>query len=180
MAKKYFVWKDPACNGKDIEWIELNGRAFYDLLKQPGNKDRRFVRLGNDVCPDADVIFMEATEIQYLEWRKEQNAHVYLSRNNAAYGVVSLDCPFGNQEGESLHDIIAGKNTKVEEAAVESLLCGYLRDVFGQLALDEQALLMDIYADEMTIAQVAREKGVSRQAVSKRVQKLVRKIQKFF
>ena len=37
MAKKYFIWKDPACNGMDIEWVELNGRAFYDLLKKPEN-----------------------------------------------------------------------------------------------------------------------------------------------
>ena len=43
MAKKYFIWKDPACNGMDIEWVELNGRAFYDLLKKPENGERRFI-----------------------------------------------------------------------------------------------------------------------------------------
>ena len=42
MATKYLVWKDPACQGKNIEWVELTGKEFYQLTAQPENKGRRF------------------------------------------------------------------------------------------------------------------------------------------
>jgi hypothetical protein len=61
MANKYFVWKDANCNGVNPEWIEMDGRTFYAFTKDPANKDRRFVRLGNEVCEEADIIYLEAT-----------------------------------------------------------------------------------------------------------------------
>ena len=46
MAKKYFIWKDPACNGMDIEWVELNGahcgtmKIFGENGLSPSNGQR--------------------------------------------------------------------------------------------------------------------------------------------
>ena len=74
MVKKFFVWKDPSCNGKDIEWLELTGKEFFSMLKQPENRNRKFIRFGNEICADADIIVLEATQQEYIAWRQEQNA----------------------------------------------------------------------------------------------------------
>ena len=58
MAKKYYAWKDPACGGVDIEWTELTGAEFYHMLKKEENRGRRFIRLGNDICPDDNTVII--------------------------------------------------------------------------------------------------------------------------
>ena len=65
MARKYFVWKDPACGGVNKVWVELSGREFYATMKLPENKRRHFIRMGNDICPEADIIYIEATKQEY-------------------------------------------------------------------------------------------------------------------
>lgn len=72
MANKYFVWKDANCKVVNPEWVEMDGRTFYAFTLDPANKDRRFVRLGNEVCEEADVIYIEATYEQYLKWHREE------------------------------------------------------------------------------------------------------------
>lgn len=83
MSKQYYVWKNLACGGIHVEWQKLTGREFYAMVKRQENRQRRFIRLTNDICEDADIIVIEATELQYQQWRKEQNAHNYLARQEA-------------------------------------------------------------------------------------------------
>lgn len=33
MANKYFIWKNPECNGNDHEWVEITGSQFFSLEK---------------------------------------------------------------------------------------------------------------------------------------------------
>lgn len=73
MARKYFIWKDPACAGKDVEWIEVSGREFLQLTRRKENLNRRFVKL-YPVVVDDDCYVMEATPAQYISWRKEHDA----------------------------------------------------------------------------------------------------------
>ena len=117
MAKKYFIWKDPACNGMDIEWVELNGRAFYDLLKKPENGERRFIRLGNDICPNADVIYIEATESQYQDWYTEYCRHKYLRTWGKGRTALSLDALLDEEGPCSLHELIADIGAEFEQIA---------------------------------------------------------------
>ena len=123
MAKKYFIWKDPACNGMDIEWVELNGRAFYDLLKKPENGERRFIRLGNDICPNADVIYIEATQTQYEDWYAEYCHHKYLRTWGKGRTALSLDALLDEEGPCSLHELIADIGAEFEEDIIREL-CG--------------------------------------------------------
>ena len=54
MSNKYLVWKDASCNGQNIEWIDMNGTDFFHFLNSDEGKDRYFILLDNDVCPDDD------------------------------------------------------------------------------------------------------------------------------
>lgn len=159
MAKKYFVWRDPACNGENVEWVELSGKEFYQMLKRRENKSRRFIRLGNDICTDADILFLETTEQQYIAWRREQNAHNYSMRNNATYRTISLDCPIGEQEDSSLYDITANVSIDVEEDAIKMRLCERLRNILTQFTQEEYELLVEIYAREKPRSRLRRREA---------------------
>jgi len=119
MAKKYFIWKDPACNGVDIEWVELNGKAFYDLLKKPESDGRRFIRLGNDICPSADVLYIEATEAQYKDWYAEYCRHKYLRFWSKGRSALSLDALLDEEGPCSLHELVADIGAEFEEDVLQ-------------------------------------------------------------
>ena len=65
MANIYLRWKNPDCNGKAIEWEEMSGKAFFAFLNSNSSEGRYFIKLNNDICFDANVVFIEATKAQY-------------------------------------------------------------------------------------------------------------------
>ena len=58
MSSQFYVWKDRNCNGIDPEWVQLTGREYFRFIKDPVNKGRCFVMLGNGGDSDAGVIYM--------------------------------------------------------------------------------------------------------------------------
>lgn len=77
MSRKYFVWKDPACGGVNIEWVELTGKEFHAMMELPENKKQRFVRLGNEDFQDTDIIIIEANQDVYRKWKNERKRQLY-------------------------------------------------------------------------------------------------------
>ena len=63
--------------------------------------------LNNDICKEADVIFIEATKEQYDDWYKEFCHHRYINRYLPEGGILSLDCPVDEEDGIYLHDLAA-------------------------------------------------------------------------
>ena len=180
MSRKYLVWKNPACNGKNVEWLELTGKEFCIMMTSSENKERRFIRLGNDICPEADIIFAEATEVQYKDWKQVQNAHAYLSKVNGTYETVSLDYPIGNTEAVSLYEIIADEASNVEQEATADLLKEKLRLGLKCLSREDVGILFELYVIGKSITQLSKERGVSHQAISKRVSRILSKLKKYF
>lgn len=179
MSKRYLIWKDPACNGRDIEWMELTGKEFLTLMRQAENKSRHFVRLGSEVF-DEEVLVVEATWEQYLEWRKDYDRHRYLTDGQHGHEEVSLDQPTAHDENTSLHDLIADHAAEVEREVTESLSLDRLRFCMGQFSETERKILLDFYSKRKTLAELARELDISHQAVSKRISSLISRLQKFF
>lgn len=70
MTKRYFVWKDANCNGKNIDWIEMKGKEFTLFKREPENNHRRFIRLGDPEL-DEEIIFIGATKQKYDEWNRD-------------------------------------------------------------------------------------------------------------
>lgn len=122
MAYKYLIWKQPACSTNHVEWTELSCREFFDLLKSAEGKNRYFVMLNNDICPEADVIFIEATKEQYQDWYADFYRHRYLSRFSSKHEMVSLDAGRYNEKDQLLHDIVADSRVDVEGTASKNIM----------------------------------------------------------
>lgn len=180
MSKRYFVWKDSACGGINIEWVELTSKEFISMARRPENKGRRFIRFGNEVSEDDDVIYMEATEPQYLRWRKEKNAQLYRRRVNSAYQTLSLDGPIAGSEDALLEDTVADTERDTEESAIRHLEVDRIREVLPRFTKEELWIIEAIYVEKRTATEVAAELGVSQPAVSKRAKRLLKRLKNYF
>lgn len=83
MAKQYYIKKDPAVSGPDVEWTAINGKEFYQFITSPAGRGRYFI--------DMDDFMIEANETEYAEWRKEKNHSDYLrSQENNEFANLHL------------------------------------------------------------------------------------------
>ena len=73
MASKYFVWKDPNCNGVNPEWIQITRNQFNLFVNEPMNIKRKFIKVPID--PDhksKGYYIMEATLDGFRKWDAER------------------------------------------------------------------------------------------------------------
>lgn len=180
MANKYYVWKDPNCGGQDIQWVELTGREFFALFKQPENKLRRFVRLGNEISDDEDMVYLEATEAQYIEWRNEKNARYYRAKQRDPYTNISIDMVVDKSEYILLAETIADAKSNTEDAAFASLQNETLHRILMQFTDKERYLITQIYFKNRAVGDLAIELGVAQSTVSMRLKRLLKRLKKFF
>ena len=178
MARKYFVWKDPAYDGVHKSWVELSGKEFYAMMKLPENKRRHFIRLGNDICPDADIIFIEATKQEYADWRRDQNASIYRARQRKEVSTLSLDCQV--RDADSLHETVGDDQVDVERAALSHIAHEQLEHALKSLTDDEIQLLTELYVRGRSESDIAREQNVHRSTVMRRVASVLSRLQNFF
>ena len=182
MANKYFVWKDANCNGVNPEWIEMDGRTFYAFTKEPANKDRRFVRLGNEICEEADIIYIEATIQQYVEWHKEECVKYrnQKDRKDHPYRLVSFQETAGEMNELTFDEVIADDNINVEEEVVSKLHCEYVRKIVMDLPLEERHIIEVMYYGPELISERAAAIifGIPRKTLNNRKIKIFEKIKK--
>jgi RNA polymerase sigma factor (sigma-70 family) len=180
MSSKYYIWKDPACAGVDIEWLEVSANEFFSLLKLPENKFRHFIRLSTDMDTDLDVIYIEATEVQFRDWQKDYNLSKYYSRLNRDIPVVSIDCPVQNPEDDPLYEIIPDEEVDVEKAALSHLAHEKLEKALRGLSAEDVTLLAEFYLREKNADEIAQERGVHRATIYRQIAGLLKRLQKFF
>lgn len=149
-------------------------------MKQPENRSRRFIRLGNDICPDADVIVLETTPEEYTAWKREQNAQDYLKRQRKGTLTASLDLAPQESELDSLYEAVADKQIDVERAALSHLAHETLEQALNSLSEKDAKLLVDIYIKGRSAADIAREEGVHRSTVTRRISAILKNLKKFF
>ena len=119
MSSTFLIWKDASCNGKNIEWVELTLPEFKQFKHSPESRGRYFIKLGNEVCPEADFVEIEATYEQYQNWRAEMRHHFYLQSVNPGYSEVSIDST-NEKSGLLWHEIIAAAGFTPEEITVDN------------------------------------------------------------
>ena len=103
----YLIKKNPTTRKEETEWLELSGKEFYALLQSKEGKGRYFIHLTDDVDYEAGEIYIEADQEEYKAWKKEQNAHQYLKRQQEKVEILSLDKlaeETGNGLGEPFKD----------------------------------------------------------------------------
>ena len=181
MAKRYFMWRNPMCEGRNPEWQEVSGNEFYRLIRKPENRGRRFIRLGNNLCPEDDVIYIEATPAEYADWHRSATSEAYRSKllRESGYAFVSIYESADNGK-EKILDALKDPKADVESEALSNIERAQLAVALMALDKDDLALLSEIYLNGKTMAEVARKEGVNRSSIKRRVDSIIKSLRKHF
>lgn len=121
-------------------------------------------------------MLMEVTEEEYKEYYRDKRRQKYIDERSKANGDISYNS-FDTDEllGE---DILVDKHTDVEAQVISKMTVQQLRQAFLLLSTDEIALLKLRYFKEYSEIKLSKYYGVSQQAISKRIKKILSKIKK--
>lgn len=166
MAKQYYIKKDPAVSGPDVEWTAINGKEFYQLITSPAGKGRYFI--------DMDEYMIESTEAEYKDWRKEKDHTDYLHEQEARVQMLPLyDGEVGGPGG-----LIPDLSVSTEEQAMAAIVRKALNEALN--SLDKESYMI---IDALILAQnrkserdLASEFGLSQKAINKRKQKILKNL----
>lgn len=176
--KIYLVKKNPAASGKDVEWMQMGGKAFYAFLKSPAAKGRYFIRLTDDISYECPEIFIEASYEEYRRWKNEYDAHQYLRAVERDYDTVSAD--MSTTADSSLIDTVADNGMTVEEKVIKSVELHCLHLFLDQLPEKEKRKVKILFLSEkpMTIRAAAKLLGISKSEMARQKKALLKELRK--
>lgn len=119
----------------------------------------------------------EVSKEQYFEYRKEQDQHNYLKKNEQEAVTLSLDAL--GTEGTSGDVFIADERVNIEEKVVHKLMLEKLKDAISKLSAEELLLIGLLYSQLKSERETALLLGISQKAVNKRKFKLLGQLKKF-
>lgn len=167
MAKQYFIKRDLDVENGDNTWTVLTFEEFQCFLKSPESVGRYFI--------DMDDIVIEASEEQYVEWRREKNHSDYLRSLEKGHEPLSLYAIAGT-DGVNGEETIPDSRVNVEDEALLSLEHKELYAALKELNATSYHLIQALYLAEkrLTERDLAREAGVSQKAINKRKNKILK------
>lgn len=145
----------------------------YGELKQLEQADKSYM---DKFFLPLHGMLMEVTEETYKEYYRDKRRQKYIDERSKANGDISYNS-FDTDEllGE---DILVDKHTDVETQVISKMTVQQLRQAFLLLSPDEIALLKLRYFKEYSEIKLSKYYGVSQQAISKRIKKILSKIKK--
>lgn len=178
MSNKYYlVWKDEKCNGKNPEWIYMNGKTFYRFLEKPENKHRFFITLDNRICEDADTIIIECTEEEYKRWRIEKHREEYLDKcknEYCSYSISTDTIPFV--------DRLVDESVNIEDDFIRVVKNQLLKEFLASLNKKEKDLINLLYVknDGLSELKISKKTGIPRKTLNDRKLKIREKLRNFY
>ena len=145
----------------------------YSELKQLDQADNSY--MAKFFLPLHGML-MEVTEETYKEYYRDKRRQKYIGERSKANGDISYNS-FDTDEllGE---DILVDKHIDVEAQVISKMTVEQLQKAFLLLSPDEIALLKFRYFKEYSEIKLSKFYGVSQQAISKRIKKILSKIKK--
>lgn len=166
-SKKYANNKCFVFSADDYEEITYT-ELCYRQEKDEGYKTKQFIPLHG--------MLLEVTQEQYREFYKEKRRQKYLTEQSIENKDVSIDVLLV----ESLSGINYFEDWRVDVAAEaeKNILLEKLKEAMHCLGDEEQLMIRGRYYDELTETELAGIYGISQQAVSKRLRKVLKKLRK--
>lgn len=119
----------------------------------------------------------EVPKEKYMEYKKEQDRHDYLRKNEQEATILSFDSLGENgRDGESF---LADTKVNVEEEVIHNIMLQKLSKALEKLTAEELLLIDRLYTQMKTEREIAEIMGISQKAVNKRKIKLLDKLKKF-
>lgn len=161
--------------------LEISGSEFYRIVSASDVENmepRYFIRLTDDIDYECPEIFVEVSENDYAEWKREYNLHLYRRKIKSCYAEVPFDDALlflyskGEEDPEAIPEKMAEKRENLNK----------LQIAFASLTDDEKELIWLLYLckEPLTETQVASVLHISQQAVNKRKQKILEKMKAFW
>lgn len=183
MANKYYIWKDPNCNGTNPEWIEISGEQFFALGENKTRK-RYFKRIDDGFEDGADVLIFETTYEEYKEWHKKQESKRRKKKSQEKYmpKFMSLEDSVSDTEF-TYSEIIPDISINIEDDVLSHVEYTMLQKIIASLSDEEKQIFKIIkQAMEKKISerQICREMGIEREQFRYKREKVFEKIKKSF
>lgn len=159
---KCFVFS--AVGYEEITYTELCHRCKQDKSYQ----SKQFIPLHG--------MLMEVTREQYRGFYKEQRRQKYLTEKSARNQDVSIDAMLTEELNGA--DFLADSTFDTAAIAEQNILLERLQEAVKHLTEEEQLMIHRRYYDELTEVELAEIYGVSQQAVSKRLKRILGKLRK--
>lgn len=178
--KRYFIWKDGKFNGEDTEWLEIGGQEFYELVNNPENSGRLFIHHKDYYDDEADEVYYEATEENYMRWdrkRKKEEYDLQIKLENPIE-VVSLDTILYYDD----NGIPVTLADEIPEPEPDPML-EQLKYVLDQLTEDEREIIDRYFLknpEKKSQRVIAEEMGISQQVFSYRLKIILKKMRGLF
>lgn len=150
--------------------------------------DNRTIRVprnhskSNPRCPilvekytyEADLMNMTLDE--YIEYRNSKcdGEPITLRSRAVVVNTPSLDTPLDGRNDTTLEDMIADEMVDMDFAIVQK----EINDTLKTLTTEEQKMIEEYYWHELTVEDIGNARGISRQAVSIRLIKILDKAKK--
>lgn len=104
----------------------------------------------------------EVSKGQYFEYRKEQDRHNYLKKNEQEAVILSLDAI--GAEGKNGEVFIANERVNVEEEIVHKLMLEKLKGAISKLSTEELLLIDALFSQLKSEREAALLLGISQKA----------------
>ena len=161
--------------------LEISGSEFYRIVSASDVENmepRYFIRLTDDIDYECPEIFVEVSEDDYAEWKREYNLHLYRRKIKSCYVEVPFDDALlflyskGEEDPEAIPEKMAEKRENLNK----------LQIAFASLTDDEKELIWLLYLckEPLTETQVASVLHISQPAVHKRKKRILEKMRSFW
>ena len=177
--KRYFIKKNPETWEAEKEWIEMNGREFYQFISSDAAKGRYYALLGNACSDESDEIIMEDNKEEYKKSESENNRRKYCRRlNGLIQGFIYLGSSVSGEEGESLtYEEVTGTEGDVTgDEAIARIQVMELRQAIETLPSEEQEMLKLYYWERKKQEEIADSLGFTQQNIQKRLMHIRKKL----
>ena len=161
--------------------LEISGSEFYRIVSDrdvENMEPRYFIRLTDDIDYECPEIFVEVSEDDYAEWKREYNLHLYRRKIKSCYVEVPFDDALlflyskAEEDSEALPEKMAEKRENLDK----------LQNAFASLTDEEKELIWLLYLckEPLTETQVASVLHISQPAVHKRKKRILEKMRSFW
>lgn len=160
--KKVFILE----NG---EYIEISYEEFCRREEtDTAYKDKLFIVLHG--------MLMEVTSKDYLDFYKFQRRQKYIDERSAKNGDFSYDMLTTDDfNGE---EVLIDDGNDIATEVVQKIMSDKLRQAILMLSKEEQLLIHQYYYEEISETELSSTYGITQQAISKRISKIIDKLKK--
>ena len=180
MKTTYLIWKAPACDGINPDWLEISAQDFLNLVRSAEGKCRHFIKLpATDYKGKDGTIVMETTESYFTDWKRDKNHSDYLIRVGKNVKVDSYHALEAGEDDEcSGEELLPDHSCDTETNCIEMFA---LETALASLNADEIRLIDFLYFSDSkkTVRDYEELTGIPKSTANRHKIAILKKLRKY-